>query len=103
MELNNGIAFKSSEELMKKFSVRGVNKTFAEGEVILNENAYIKAIPVVISGSVKVVRMDDEGRELLLYYDCYHNESEKTFLEGSSEITISLSPQNLRFAGFRES
>ena len=46
----------------------GFAKTFAEGEVILNENAYIKAIPIVTSGSIRVMRMDEEGRELLLYY-----------------------------------
>ena len=36
--------------------------------MIFNENTYVKAIPIVISGSVKVMRTDDEGKEILLYY-----------------------------------
>ncbi len=46
----------------------GVVKTFAEGDVILNENSYIKVIPIVISGSIKVLRTEEDGHEILLYY-----------------------------------
>jgi CRP/FNR family transcriptional regulator len=45
-----------------------VVKTFAEGETILRENAYIQAIPIVLDGAIKVIRTDDDGREILLYY-----------------------------------
>jgi CRP/FNR family transcriptional regulator len=30
--------------------------------------AYIRSIPIVISGSMKVIKTDAEGREMLLYY-----------------------------------
>jgi len=46
----------------------GFSKTFKEGDIILNENAYIKAIPIVTYGSIRVMRTDEEGREILLYY-----------------------------------
>lgn len=36
--------------------------------IILKEGQVIKIIPIIISGSVKVSREDEEGRELLLYY-----------------------------------
>ncbi len=39
-----------------------------EGTVILNVGQYIKVIPLVVSGSVKVFREDDDVREALLYY-----------------------------------
>lgn len=68
MELNAIAEFKSSKELRDKLSNFGFTKTFAEGEVILNENAYIKAIPIVTTGSIRVMRTDDDGREILLYY-----------------------------------
>jgi len=68
MELNAIAEFKSSKELRDKLSAFGFTKTFAEGEVILNENAYIKAIPIVTTGSIRVMRTDDDGREILLYY-----------------------------------
>lgn len=46
----------------------GEVKIFPAGTVILNLNAYIRSIPIVLSGNIKVVRTDDEGREMLLYY-----------------------------------
>lgn len=68
MELNNITEFKSSRELLEKLADFGIAKTFAEGDVILNENAYIKAIPIVTKGSIRVMRTDEDGREILLYY-----------------------------------
>jgi CRP/FNR family transcriptional regulator len=68
MKLNEIIEFKSSPLIIKRLIDSGFPKTFKEGEVILNENAYIKAIPIVTVGSVRVMRTDEEGREILLYY-----------------------------------
>ena len=39
-----------------------------EGATILNVGDYIKVIPLVVSGSVKVFREGDDGREAFLYY-----------------------------------
>ncbi len=68
MELDNLVAFKSSHEVKQKLSSYGTVKKFEEGSVILNENAYIRAIPIVLKGCIGVMRTDDEGREILLYY-----------------------------------
>ncbi|MEI6489778.1 MAG: Crp/Fnr family transcriptional regulator [Bacteroidota bacterium] len=68
MELKNISEFKLIPEISKKLTAFGFVKSFAEGEVILSENAYIKAIPIVTSGSIRVMRMDEDGREILLYY-----------------------------------
>lgn len=68
MELDNLIEFKSSPEIKEKLSAFGIAKTFSEGDIILNENAYIKAIPIVTRGSIRVMRTDEDGREILLYY-----------------------------------
>lgn len=68
MELNNIIEFKSSSGLREKLAEMGSAKTFAEGAVILREDAYIEAIPIVTKGSIRVMRTDEEGREILLYY-----------------------------------
>ena len=35
---------------------------------LLNSGSYIKVIPLVLSGSVKVFRTDESGREIFLYY-----------------------------------
>jgi CRP/FNR family transcriptional regulator len=45
----------------------GFSKTFPAGEVILKEESYIRAVPMVITGVIQVLRTDDEGREILLY------------------------------------
>ena len=47
---------------------RAVLRSIAPGEVLLNAGDNIRHIPLVINGSVKVVRVDDDGHEILLYY-----------------------------------
>jgi CRP/FNR family transcriptional regulator len=54
--------------LNKEVHHSGEIKSFPAGSVILNINAYIKSIPIVLSGSLKVIKTDDEGKEILLYY-----------------------------------
>jgi CRP/FNR family transcriptional regulator, anaerobic regulatory protein len=39
-----------------------------EGEELIREGQYIKSFPIVLEGIVRVYRLDEEGRELLLYY-----------------------------------
>jgi len=68
MQLDNITEFKYSPELKEKLNAFGTVKTFAEGDVILNENAYIRSIPIVLKGSIGVVRSEEDGREMLLYY-----------------------------------
>jgi CRP/FNR family transcriptional regulator len=68
MELENIVEFKSSPEIRERLISYGVSKTFPEGEVILKENAYIKMIPIVMRGNIRVMRTDEDGREILLYY-----------------------------------
>src|SRR5437899_8096278 len=38
------------------------------GEIMMNPGQTIRAVPLVISGTFKVSRVNDEGQELLLYY-----------------------------------
>lgn len=66
--LDNITEFQSSPEIKDKLSSYGIAKTFKEGDVILNENAYIKSIPIVTKGSIRVMRTEEDGREILLYY-----------------------------------
>lgn len=68
MEIDDIIEFKSSPEIKGKLALYGIPKTFLEGETILRENAYINSIPIVRSGSIRVMRTDEDGREIMLYY-----------------------------------
>jgi len=54
--------------LKKEVDEAGQVRSFPAGKVIVNFNAYISSIPIILSGSIKVIRTDEEGREILLYY-----------------------------------
>ncbi|MBC7555915.1 MAG: Crp/Fnr family transcriptional regulator [Chryseobacterium sp.] len=55
-------------ELQKEIKDSGFLKDFKTGDVIVNMDSYVKIIPVVLSGSLKVIRTEEDGREILLYY-----------------------------------
>ena len=57
-----------TERLEHEMSRFGQVKTFPAGSVILSEASYIQALPIVLKGSPRVMRMDEDGREILLYY-----------------------------------
>ena len=59
---------KNSPELISKLTLYGVVRHYKAGEMILDENSHIRAIPIVISGTLKVMRTEEDGREILLYY-----------------------------------
>lgn len=79
--------FKSSPELIEKLKENSILKKYAAGSVILNENAYIRSIPIVIKGILKVSRMEEEGREILLYYIKAGESCIMSFLGGLHEET----------------
>ena len=55
--------------LQKEIASVAVLKHFRAGEVIMNFGSYVKLVPLLVKGTIKVVREDEEdGRELLLYY-----------------------------------
>ena len=55
-------------DLVQEIEDSGNLKHFKAGETIVNMDSYIKHIPVVVSGSIKVIRTEEDGREILLYY-----------------------------------
>lgn len=61
-------AFNTSPRLQEKLRSFGFVKTFEAEEVILNENAFIKAIPIVVHGLIRVMQTDEDAHEILLYY-----------------------------------
>ncbi len=79
--------FKTSPELIEKLKQNSILKKYAAGSVILNENAYIRSIPIVIKGILKVSRMEEEGREILLYYIKAGESCIMSFLGGMHEET----------------
>lgn len=54
--------------LLEEMNDRGKVVHIKAGEAILEIGQLVRNMPIILSGSVKVSRLDDEGRELLLYY-----------------------------------
>ena len=54
--------------LIKEMHQFGEVKHFKEGDIIMDYGKYIRMMPIVIKGTVKVFRMDENGKEILLYY-----------------------------------
>jgi CRP/FNR family transcriptional regulator len=86
-QLDKIFEFRYSPAIKEKLLHYGNLKTFSEGETVQNENAYIKAIPIVMNGSVRVMRKDEEGREILLYYITPGESCIMSFLGGMHEDT----------------
>lgn len=60
-------AFKQSE-LLDYLVDNGQLVTLAPSTVLLDAEQYIKAIPLLLKGLIRVYREDQQGREVLLYY-----------------------------------
>lgn len=96
--------FRSSPELIQKLYEHGTQKSYKAGDLILNENAYIRSIPIVTKGMIKVIRTEEDGREILLYYikageSCImsflggmHNETSKVKAEVEEDAEILFLP-----------
>ena len=60
--------FNASPELVNKLYNYSLKKEYKEGETVLVEHTNIRSIPIVIKGSLKIIRTEEDGREILLYY-----------------------------------
>lgn len=56
------------KELVDELESLSVSKQVVEGEIIMDVGQQVSHIPLILSGTVKVSRIDDNGNELLLYY-----------------------------------
>jgi CRP/FNR family transcriptional regulator, anaerobic regulatory protein len=54
--------------LLAEMQQFGTIQKFKEGELIMDYGKYIRMMPIVINGTIKVYRLDENGNELLLYY-----------------------------------
>ncbi len=56
------------EELIDEIIQSAKRMDFAEGDVLIDYNQYIKTMPLLLSGAIKIMREDYDSGELLLYY-----------------------------------
>lgn len=66
LELHYGHIFEP--ELLQEILVSGSLREVKEGEKLMDIGQYITAMPLLISGAIKILREDPDGDELLLYF-----------------------------------
>ena len=55
-------------KLVKEIEQFGNFQRFKEGDLIMDYGKYIRMMPIVIKGTIKVLKLDDNNNEILLYY-----------------------------------
>ncbi|TLP81783.1 Crp/Fnr family transcriptional regulator [Maribacter sp. ACAM166] len=56
------------EELLREINQIGAFKEVKEGQVLIKIGQYVKFMPLLVSGVLKVMREDTNNKELLLYF-----------------------------------
>jgi len=82
--MTNGLVYQKfhhilDETLINEILQIGVYKQFNQDDIIIDVNQPLKHIPLLLSGSIKILREDHEGNDLLIY-----------FLEAGETCTMSL-------------
>lgn len=67
-KLKEAYHFIFEDELLKEISEVGVLKTVKSGEKLIEIGDYVKMMPLLIEGAIKIMREDKDGDELLLYF-----------------------------------
>mgnify|MGYP000901904928 FL=1 len=68
MEYSMGFEGIFEPALLEEIQSSGELMHFTEGDIIMNYGKYLRMMPIVLKGTVKVLRMDENGKEILLYY-----------------------------------
>ena len=66
LEQHYGYLFE--DELLNEINNVGTYKNIKEGSTLIDYGDYIRSMPLLISGAVKILREDDKGDELILYF-----------------------------------
>jgi len=67
-ELKEAYGFLFEEELLTEIAETGITRKIAAGEKIIEFGDYVKGMPLLLNGAIKILREDDDGNELLLYF-----------------------------------
>ncbi|EMQ94026.1 MULTISPECIES: Crp/Fnr family transcriptional regulator [Xanthomarina] len=66
--LKDNYGYLFEDALLQEINQVGVFKEIPEGNKLIEIGDYIKSMPLLISGAVKILREDDQGDELVLYF-----------------------------------
>ena len=66
--LRQGLPNLTDPKLVDCLLEKGQFSTFEHGKTLMEPGQFVKAVPLVLEGSIKIMRMDEDGKELFLYY-----------------------------------
>jgi CRP/FNR family transcriptional regulator len=61
-------SFNNDPEFLDEIEKTGVYYSYQPNDIIIKNEKYVRAIPLIIKGTVKVSRVNREGNEIFLYY-----------------------------------
>lgn len=67
-ELNNSYSHLFEKELLEEINRVAIAKEVHEGAELIRSGSYIKSMPLILQGAIKILREDQDGDELLLYF-----------------------------------
>ncbi len=56
------------KELLDEIEIKGVPVSVKAGATIMDVGQTVRTMPIILSGSIRVSRTEEDGREILLYY-----------------------------------
>lgn len=77
--LHEKFSYILDKDLIDEISNVGIFKSFLKNDIIIDVNQPMLHIPMLLKGNIKILREDDEGNDLLIY-----------FLEAGETCTMSL-------------
>lgn len=66
--LNENYGYIFEEKLIDEIAQVATIREFIEGDILIDFNDYIKKMPLLISGAIKILREDFDEGEILLYF-----------------------------------
>lgn len=67
-ELKEKLPNITDPNLLQAMLKYGTVHVFQAGKTITEPGQFIKMVPVILEGAIKIMRMDEDGKELFLYY-----------------------------------
>lgn len=67
-ELKANYGYLFEDELLQEINNVGTFKEIPEGFQLISIGDYIKSMPLLVSGAIKILREDENGEELILYF-----------------------------------
>ena len=64
----SAFSFGNDPELLEEIERTGTAYSFHRDDIIVQNEKYVRLIPLIVKGSAKVLRVDPDGKELFLYH-----------------------------------